>query len=84
VFGHFLLFNLPAIPGIIVVGLVRQVLGRAASGTAADVWILIATGFLIPLVIFPIPIAATVMLYYDLRVRTEGFDVERAAAAVSR
>jgi hypothetical protein len=84
VFGHFLLFNLPAIPGIIVVGLVRQVLSRAASGTAADVWILIATGFLIPLVIFPIPIAATVMLYYDLRVRKEGFDVERAAAAVSR
>jgi len=84
VFGHFLLFNLPAIPGIIVVGLVRQVLSRAASGTAADVWILIATGFLIPLIIFPIPIAATVLLYYDLRARKEGFDVERAAAALSR
>jgi hypothetical protein len=84
VFGHFLLFNLPAIPGIIVVGLVRQVLAHAASGTAADVWILIATGFLIPLIIFPIPISATVMLYYDLRVRKEGFDLERAAAAVSR
>ncbi len=67
-----------------MVGLVRQVLSRAASGTAADIWILIATGFLIPLVIFPIPITATVMLYYDLRVRKEGFDMERAAAAVSR
>jgi hypothetical protein len=84
VFGHYLLFNLPAIPGVIVVGLVMQLLSHAASSGAADIWILISTGFLIPLIIFPIPISATVMLYYDLRVRKEAFEMGRAVAAVSR
>jgi hypothetical protein len=69
VFGLFILVNLPAIPGVIVVGIIRAILNATAGPSVADAWILIAPAFLIPL----ITVSALTMLYYDLRVRKEGF-----------
>ena len=39
-------------------------------------------GTIVPAVILPIQIAPTILLYYDIRIRKEGFDLERLAAAL--
>jgi MFS family permease len=82
VFGIFLLCNSPAIPGVVVVGILQLLVKAAFGAHAGDVWLLFATGLLIPLFIWPIPMSALTMLYYDLRVRQEGFDIDRADAGL--
>lgn len=83
VFGTYILVNLPAIPGIALVGLLSLLLGALWGAKAASIVLLLAPTLFVPTLIWPIPLTALTMLYYDLRVRKEGFGRERATASIS-
>ena len=80
----------PVMGVALLMGIVAALLGNALSalpqGLAAwvgyaDGWPLLALGsILAQVVVLPFVAAATTLLYFDLRVRTEGLDLEMAAA----
>lgn len=82
----------PTMGVALLMGLVALLLGNALSalpqGLAAwvgydDGWPLLALGSILgQVVVLPFVAAATVLLYFDLRVRTEGLDLEMAAVDV--
>jgi len=72
----------------LVAYLFNQALGLLPSvlalfiGTSGVGWVLLAaSGILTSLITMPVVAGATVLIYLDLRVRTEGLDLELAAAA---
>jgi hypothetical protein len=79
----------PTMGVALLMGIVATLLGNALSalpqGLAAwvgydDGWPLLALGsILAQVVVLPFVAAATALLYFDLRVRTEGLDLEMAA-----
>jgi hypothetical protein len=82
----------PTMGVALLMGIVALLLGNALAalpqGLAAwvgyeDGWPLLALGsILAQVVVLPFVAAATVLLYFDLRVRTEGLDLEMAAVDV--
>ena len=82
----------PAMGIALVMALVSELLGLALSALpqflAAWIglergWLLLALGGIMSeLIVLPFVAAATVLLYLDLRVRTEGFDIEMSAVQV--
>jgi hypothetical protein len=80
VFGIGVLVNLPAIPGVAVVGLLITLAGALWGSGAAGIAQVLAPSLLVPTVVWPIPLTAATMLYYDLRVRQEGFSLQPAGA----
>lgn len=78
VFGYVLLIYL--FYGVIYSALIGLALGLAAlvvtSSTIASVVIYGIISALLPVLWYPIQTAAFVMLYFDLRVRNEGYDIE--------
>ena len=82
----------PVLGTALVMALVSELLGLALSalpqGLAAAIglergWPLLALGAIAAeLIVLPFVAASTVLLYLDLRVRTEGFDIEMAAVDV--
>jgi hypothetical protein len=79
----------PVMGVAVLMGIVAALLGNALAalpqGLAAwigydDGWPLLALGSILSqVVVLPFVAAATVLLYFDLRVRTEGLDLEMAA-----
>ena len=82
----------PAMGIALVMALVSELLGLALSALpqALAAWIglergwpLLAVGGIVSeMIVLPFVAAATVLLYLDLRVRTEGFDIEMSAVQV--
>jgi hypothetical protein len=82
----------PVLGTALLMALVSELLGLALSalpqGLAAAIglergWPLLALGAIAAeLIVLPFVAASTVLLYLDLRVRTEGFDIEMAAVDV--
>jgi hypothetical protein len=82
----------PAMGIALVMALVSELLGLALSALPQALaawiglergWLLLALGGIVSeLIVLPFVAAATVLLYLDLRVRTEGFDIEMSAVQV--
>jgi hypothetical protein len=80
----------PVMGVALLMGLVATLLGAALSALPqaiaawdGDWWPVLAVGNIASeIVVMPFVAAATVLLYFDLRVRTEGFDLEIAAGRV--
>lgn len=76
----------------VLMGLVASLLGTALGALPQglaywigvdEAWPLMALGTIVSeIVVLPFVAAATVLLYFDLRVRTEGLDIEMTAADV--
>ncbi len=63
-----------------LLGLALSALPQAIVAWSGDWWPLLAVGGIVSeIVVMPFVAAATVLLYFDLRVRTEGLDIEMAA-----
>ena len=66
-----------------LLGLALSALPQAIVAWSGDWWPLLAVGGIVSeIVVMPFVAAATVLLYFDLRVRTEGLDIEMAAGRV--
>ena len=82
----------PVMGVAVVMGLVATLLSNALSALPQALaawldldaaWVLIVLGSIAAeIVVLPFVAAATVLLYFDLRVRTEGLDLEMTAARV--
>jgi len=82
----------PVMGTAVVMGIVATLLVNALSALPqalaawldpAGAWVLVAVGSIVSeIVVLPFVAAATVLLYFDLRVRTEGLDLEMTASRV--
>ena len=80
----------PVMGVALLMGIVATLLSYALSavpqaivGWSGDWWPLLTVGGIVSeIVVMPFVAAATVLLYFDLRVRTEGLDIEMAAGRV--
>jgi hypothetical protein len=83
VFGILLVVTLlvAVLNGVVSAVVIALVTVGSASGTAGTVITQSLSG-IINIFVQPIQLGATVLLYYDLRIRKEGFDLELAAASM--
>jgi hypothetical protein len=63
---------LTSIPTVVI----AAILGSGAGSLAARLLITGIVGLIIGVLVQPIPIAATTLLFYDLKIRKEAFDLE--------
>jgi len=82
------LFGTIVLAGIIasiVSGILYLPLGAVATGMGSSGWIVAALGYsLAEVITAPFSIAVTVLLYFDLRIRKEGFDLAVMAEEIAR
>ena len=81
IFGHLAVYSLVSIGLLIVLNTPMLILGGAtSSGEAPSLWVT-AVGVVAnrasSILIAPVTIIATTLLYYDLRVRKENYDISR-------
>lgn len=74
VFGALFITGLIAVISRMTIGAVGGIGGGPGVGLAAQI-----AGYV---AFYPLTIVMAVLLYYDARIRVEGFDIERAAAAL--
>ena len=78
--GHLLVYGLVALGMFIVIGIPFQLASLLLSGEEVNVLSQIteAIGLLVAgVLVAPITVIATTLLYYDFRVRKEGYDISR-------
>lgn len=88
VFGILLVFAV-AITGVIVViaiplGIIGGIAGSAAAGAQGAIIVGAIAGALATVVVTPFAYIASTLIYFDLRVRKEGFDLDDLTAETSR
>ena len=78
--GHLLVYGLVALGMFIVIGVPFQLMSVLISGEEVNFagQITEAIGLLVAgVLVGPVTVIATTLLYYDLRVRKEGYDMSR-------
>ena len=77
-----LLNILAAVPTLLITAVVGGIAGAATGSSTALLVVYTVAGVVVPVLLLPLALIATTLLFYDLKIRKEAFDLETMARRV--